>query len=168
MEILDVQNMYDNVLVVQQVKMTDRTVERIKQPLKLVGVCHDPVNDKVMLLNVEPDGSLMSSQRFPSLYLRHSNTPDNDYLKAGIQLATGAHVKSVEFIHRHMEAQDYAYAPVHVYYVTFDSRTVEESDAVRLTTAKELFKEVSEGNHFDMATVFGSHYLKMRHHNLIK
>lgn len=167
MEILDVQNVYDNVLVVQKVTTTERTVERIKQPLKVVGICHDPVNDKVMLFHMHPDGSLIPTQRFPSAYA-HGNTPSNEVISEGVQLATGALVKSAEFVESHLEGPEYAYAPVHVYYVAFDSRTVEETDVIRLTTAKELYKEVQQGLHNDPAVISGARYLKMRHHNLIK
>lgn len=167
MDILDVQNVHDNVLVVQRVTMKDRVVERIKQPLKVIGVCHDPVNDKVMLLHTHPDGSLIPTQRFPSAYVR-GQIPSHEVITEGVKLATGALVKSAEFISSYLESPEYAYAPVHVYYVTFDSRTVEESDSIRMTTAKELYKEVSNGLHRDPAVISGAQYLKMRHHNLIK
>lgn len=167
MDILDVQNTYDSVLVVQKVTMKDRIVERIKQPLRVVGICHDPVNDKVMLFNTHPDGSLMPSQRFPSAYVR-GQIPSHEVIKEGITLATGALVKSAEFVNSYMEGQDYAYAPVHVFYVTFDSRTVEEAENIRLTTAKELYREVQQGVHNDPAVISGAQYLKMKHHSLIK
>lgn len=168
MDILDVQNVYENIITVQKV-VTNSTgeIERVKCQAKAIGICHDPVNDMVMLFKGTPSGSLMETYRLPQINAM-TYTPVNETLKAGIELATGAIVKSTQYLQRFMEGPDVTYAPASIYYVTFDSRTVEPQDNIRLITAKELYKEVQDNIHDDMAVIFGAHYLKMKHHNLIK
>lgn len=167
MNILNAQNVYDNVVVVQQVETDEGVVERVKQPMTLVGICHDPVNDTVMLIKDTPNGSLMDSERFPTVtgtFAKASNNVIQDYIES----TTGVTVKAVEFIQDYMASPDLAYAPVQLFYVTFDSRTAEESDSTRLTTGKNLWGEVSKAAHSDINVIMGSHYLKMLHHSLIK
>lgn len=167
MNILDVQNVYDNIIVVQKVKTDTAEVERIKRPAKVVGLCHDPVNDVVMLVKSYDYGSLMESQHFPSVSARKHQAP-NETLQDAIELATGALVKSVAYITNFMEAPEYSYAPTQFYYVSFDSRSVLDNEDVVLTTGKELYRQVTEGDHMDLQVIFGAHYLKMMHNNLIK
>ncbi|AHK11885.1 hypothetical protein CHOED_025 [Vibrio phage CHOED] len=142
-------------------------VERIKCQAKAIGICHDPVNDMVMLFKVTPGGSLMETQRFPQVNAM-TFTPVNETLKSGIELATGTTIKSVQFLQSYMEGPDVTYTPCQVFYVTFDSRLVEPSDNIRLLTAKQLYQEVQQGLHDDMAVIYGAHHLKMLHHNIIK
>lgn len=167
-KILNAQNVYDNVVVVQQVEMdSGHLIERIKQPLTVVGICHDPVNDTVMLIKEVPEGSLMDTERFPTLSGTFVHSTDKS-IQAYIESTTGVQVKSVEYIQDYMDAPDVAYAPTQVFYVTFDSRTVEPSETIRLTTGKELWAEVAHAAHIDVNVILGAHYLKMLHHNLIK
>lgn len=165
MNILNAQNVYDNVVVVQQLELDDgNIVERIKQVPTMIGICHDPVNDTVMLIKETPEGSLMESEGFPHV----SGAITNESLKDHIESTTGALVKSMEFVQDYMADPEIAYAPTQIYYVTFDSRTVEPKDSIRLTTGKELWYEVSKAKHSDINVILGAHYLKMLHYNLIK
>lgn len=168
MKILEAQNIYDEVLVVQQLRLDDGTVvERIKQPTRALGICHDPVNDVVMLVKDYSYGSMRESKHLPSVTLT-DGTPSNEALQSAIEKTTGALVKSVSYVTSYMEAPEYSYAPTEVFYVTFDSRTVMDNEDIVLTTGKSLFEAVSLGEHDDMNVIYGSHYLKMLHNNLIK
>lgn len=167
MDILDVQNVYENIITVQQLRTQSGTVERVKYHTRLVGICHDPVNDTVMLVKQPLNGSMMVTDRFPVIFQMNCVT-HHESLMQGIQLATGASVKSASFITTIMDLPEVAWAPTHLYYVTFDSRTVEPQEGVRLLTAKELYQEVANGQHNDLGVVYGAHYLKMMHHNIIK
>lgn len=168
MNILNAQNVYDNVVVVQQLELDDgHKVERVKQHLTVVGICHDPVNDTVMLVKGTPEGSLMDTEMFPTLTGTFTQ-PTNKSIEDYIESTTGASVKAVEYMQDYMASPELAYAPVQLFYVTFDSRTVEPSDSIRLTTGKELWSEVTHSQHRDINVILGSHYLKMLHHNLIR
>lgn len=168
MNILDAQNVYDNIIVVQQLKIdTDKVVERIKRPATVVGICHDNVNDVVMLIKSYSYGSMMESQHFPSA-TASSQQDAHKAIQVSIEETTGATVKSVQFITSYMDAPEYSYAPVQLFYVNFDSRTVVENDNVVLTTGKVLYNEVTQGLHNDINVIHGAHYLKMMHNNLIK
>jgi hypothetical protein len=164
----NIRTAYQGSIVVQSVEFEDgKTVERIKEPTRLVGICHDPINDTVMIVFDDCTGSMMRQERFPT-YPVKSHMPASESLAASIQEATGATVKSTQFISTFMATPEIAWAPVQMYYVTFDSRTVTDNRDIKLITAKELFQEVREGIHDDIGLIFGAHYLKMMHHNLIK
>lgn len=167
MEILDVQNVYDNILMVQKVTTDEVEIERIKRPAKVVGICHDPVNDVVMMLKSYNYGSMMEAKHFPATNAKQSQAP-NETLKDAIELATGAQVKAVQHITSFMASPDFSYAPTQLFYVTFDSRSVMDNEDVVLTTGKELYRQVVDGEHSDIQVIFGAHYLKMMHNNLIK
>lgn len=168
MNILDVQNVHDEILVVQQLRLDNgETVERIKQPAKAVGICHDPVNDVVMLIKDYSYGSMMEAKHLPTATLNEHQS-SHVALQKAIESSTGALVKSVSYVTSYMEAPEYSYAPTQVYYVTFDSRSVLDNEDVVLTTGKLLFEAVNAGEHNDMNVIYASHYLKMLHNNLIK
>lgn len=168
MNILDVQNVHDNILVVQQLKFdTGDVVERIKRPATVVGICHDNVNDAVMLIKAHPCGSMMDSEHFPTAVVNNGK-PSHEVLQRAIEESTGATVKAVQYVQSYMDSPDFSYSPVQLFYVNFDSRTVEPTENIRLTTGKELYQEVTSGEHNDINVIHGAHYLKMMHNNLIK
>lgn len=165
--ILDVQNVYDNILTIQQIHMSNgEEVERIKRPTKVISICHDPVNDMVMLVRKYEYGAMMGIESFPT-FQQESYVALHDTIKNQLE-AEGITVKGSRHLFGYMESHDIAWEPVEVYYTTFDSRDVQESTKVRLLTAKALYQEVIEGNHNDMGVTYGAHFLKMMHHNLIK
>lgn len=168
MNIQSIRNAYQGDITVQAIELQSGEVkERIKEPTRLVGICHDPVNDTILIVYDNCIGSMMRQERFPTFPLK-SQRPAHESLMESISEATGATVKSAQFISTFMATPEIAWAPVQLYYVTFDSRTVQDNENVRLTTAKELFQEVKDGIHDDIGLIFGAHYLKMLHHNLIK
>lgn len=168
MQILEAQNVHDEILVVQQLRFEDgNVVERIKQPARALAICHDPVNDVVMLSKSYDYGSMRESKHLPSVTLCGSK-PSHEALQEALEKTTGALVKSVGYVTSYMEAPEFAYAPTQVFYVTFDSRSVLDNEDVVLTTGKALFDAVQAGEHDDINVIYASHYLKMIHNNLIK
>lgn len=173
MELLDIKNVYEGQLKVQQIKVKKNdvveTYERTIREPQVVGICHDPVNDSIMLIESYHMGAMGILQEFPNIHVDSSEIP-HEALEKYIKETTGAFVKSSTYLHRYNSLPSICYAPVEIYYCTYNSRSVKpQCDVPKIVTktAKELIREVESGLQNDINVIYAAQYLKLLHNKLI-
>lgn len=182
MKPIKVEPLYDGFLAIQGVTMQNaagdtKVFERCKSHTGVVGICHDPVNDTVMLVEQYRVGAMRNMIEFPAGIVEEDETL-TQAISREIFEETGCEIKSATLIQDYMASPSTDFAPVYVFYCTFDSRQAVdgrlfrtspfEDTTVVLKTAKELIWEVQENKHASVPVIMGAQYLKLLRHNLVK
>lgn len=182
MKPIKIEKLYEGAIALQGVTMQNddedtMLFERVRLDTSVVGICHDPVNDTVMLVKQYQVGAMRSMVGFPTVKVEGEETL-TDAVTRGVQEATGCEIKSASLIQDYMASPNMNFAPVYVFYCTFDSRqatngatyghTTFAPTEVVLKTAKELIWEVQENKHNSVGVIMGAQYLKLLRHNLVK
>lgn len=177
-----VESLYKGFIEIQGVTMQNddgdtKVFERVKCGTAVVGICHDPINDIVMLVTQYRIGTMTPVIEFPAGMVDDDETLTKAITRE-IKEETGCDIKSATLIQDYMSAPGTDYAPTYVFYCTFDSRqAVHESEHVTspfettkviLKTAKELIYEVSDNQHVSVPVIIGAQYMKLLRHNLIQ
>lgn len=171
MKLKKVQSIHKGQLEVQEVSLetpegTLVTKERTKREPHVVAICHDVINDLVMLVNTYRVGAMKTMLEFPEGPVRDFETSLAAIERNVIEL-TGIQVKSSQNLQEYMENPDSQYAPTTLFYCTFDSRDAVEGD-VELIPGRELIKQVENGEHDSVGVILGAQYLKLLRNRLVK
>lgn len=177
-----VEKLYEGFLEIQGVTMKNdegdtKVFERCKAPTGVVGICHDPINDMVMLVEQYRVGAMRNMIEFPAGLVEDDESLTQAITRE-IKEETGCDIKSASLVQDYMSSPSTDYAPVYLFYCTFDSRQANhgqefvtgpfESTTIHMMPAKQLIREVSDGVHKSSPVIMGAQYLKLLRHNLEK
>lgn len=164
-------------LTVENDKGNSRDFERVVHSPAVVGICHDPINDQILLVEQYRYGAMQEMLEFPAGLIDKGEQAHQAVVRE-IWEEAGVNAKSATLINEYMSMPGSLHAPMSVFYVTFDSREVEdgticetsefEKTKVVLKTAKELIREVEANQHPSVPVIIGAQYLKMLHKGLVK
>lgn len=180
---IKLQTLHRGFIQLQQVTLetpegSQKDFERIVHRPAVIGLCHDPINDKVMLVQQYRVGVMGEMTEFPA-GLVDKGEDAHKAIAREIQEETGAVIKSATLLHEYNALPGSCSAPMALYYVTFDSRDIEdgktftddsgfERTTVILKGAKELIREVESNRHSSAPVIMGAQYLKLLHRGLVK
>jgi 8-oxo-dGTP pyrophosphatase MutT (NUDIX family) len=182
MKPVKVNTIHDGFLKVQQITLenpegSQKVFDRVLHKPVVVGVCHDPITDKVLLVSQFRVGSMRTTVEFPAGIVDTGEQPHAAVVRELLE-ETGVVAKSATLLHEFMPMQGSVFAPVSMFYITYDSRTVEygqvfkgndfEETTAIIKSAKELIREVQDNQHQSAPIIIGAQYLKMLHKGLIK
>lgn len=182
MKPINVKTLHKGFLKLQAVTLENsqgetKDFERIIHNPCVVGVCHDPINDMVLLVEQYRYGAMMPMHEFPA-GLIDKGEEAHEAITREVLEETGAALKSAQLIQSYMPMPGSMYAPTSLFYCTFDSRAVEdgavltsgafEETKVNLISAKQLIREVEANMHDSAPIVMGAQYLKLLHRGLVR
>lgn len=182
MKPIKVTTLHQGFLKVQEILMENpngdqKYFERILHQPAVVGLCHDPINDKVLLVHQFRVGAMQELLEFPAGLIDKGEEAHSAILREILE-ETGVVAKSATLLHEYMPLPGSCYAPISLFYVTFDSRDVVDGDifttsplevtTVVLKNAKEIIREVEDNKHQSAPIIMGSQYLKLLHRGLVK
>lgn len=164
-------------LLVEALNGAERTFERIVHSPVVIGICHDPINDQIMLVEQYRYGAMMNMKEFPAGCVDRGEEPHKALAREVLE-ETGVELKSSTLIYDAMSMPGSMLAPMSIFYVTFDSRMVEEGKVlhtspfeatkVNLMGAKQLIREVENNQHQSLPVIIGAQYIKLLHRGLVK
>ena len=180
MNIKGINTAYKGFCSVQQVTVekedgTTHIMERVVRKPAVIAVMHDPINDQVMLVEQYRFGAMQNVVEWPAGIVDEGEEEHIAVLREVLE-ETGVIAKSATLLYSYLASPGLQWEPIQVFYVTFDSREVEngvvfegeglESTKVIVKSAKELIREVEQGKHKSLPVVVGAQYIKMMHHRL--
>lgn len=182
MKPISVQTLHNGFLKLQEIivensKGETKPFERIIHSPAVIALCHDPINDMVMLVEQYRYGAMMPMSEFPAGLIDKGEQASQAVAREVLE-ETGAEIKSATLLQEYMAMPGSLHAPMSLFYCTFDSRTVEDGDVletnsferttVRLVGAKELIREVEGNQHNSGPVIMGAQYLKLLHRGLVR
>lgn len=180
MKITGISTAYKGFCSVQHVTVekedgSTHTMERVVRKPAVIAVCHDPINDQVMLVEQYRFGAMQNVVEWPAGLVDEGEEEHMAVLREVLE-ETGVIAKSATLLYSYLASPGLQWEPIQVFYVTFDSREVEsgvvfegeglESTRVIIKSAKELIKEVEQNKHKSLSVIAGAQYIKMLHHRL--
>ncbi|WFZ78513.1 hypothetical protein MQM1_030 [Aeromonas phage vB_AsaP_MQM1] len=179
MKVVSITNIYQGFCKVQKVTLENPEgqqfeAERVIRKPAVLAICHDPINDKVMLVQQYRVGAMRTLIEWPG-GLVNEDELEHQAVAREVLEETGVEVKSVTHLFSYLASPGLQMEPVQIFYCTFDSREVEErlmqGEGMELTQvvlkgAKELIREVERGEHCSLPVITGAMHLKMMHHRI--
>lgn len=182
MKPIKVNTLHTGFLKVQEITVenpqgSQKIFERVVHKPAVIGLCHDPINDKVMLVSQYRLGAMRHMLEFPAGLIDKGEDAHQAVARELLE-ETGVEAKSTTLLHEYMPLPGSCFAPMAMFYVTFDSRDVVdgavfttgefEATTVVLKGAKELIREVEDNQHMSAPIIMGAQYLKLLHRGLVK
>lgn len=181
MKLKKIETLYKGFMEIQGVTFENdegerKVFERCKCKPGAIAICHDPINDTVMLVKQYRVGAMQSLLEFPAGIVEDGEEAHQAVAREVLE-ETGCYIKSSTMIQEYMSSPSTDYSPVSIFYCTFDSRQAEqkvfttgpfESTEVVLYRAGDLIREVEDMAHPSVPVIIGAQYLKLLRHKLIK